>query len=94
MKLVAGVSLAEYASHVDQAAKTLESLLRRVARRKGLIVERCPRRDPDTLGYGKYRLVDAADRNIIRGTGGPGGYGLTLDELEQHLALAEAPVIP
>jgi hypothetical protein len=75
---------------MDQAAKTLESLLRRVARRRGLIVERCPRRDPDTLGYGRYRLVDVADRNIIRGTGGQGGYGLTLDELQQHPALAGA----
>lgn len=75
-----------------------ENLLRRTAERRGFRLEKCRRRDPKSVGYGKWRLV------------GPGGvidvhgalddienidraeyylynrpYDLTLDEIEAYL---------
>jgi hypothetical protein len=59
-------------------------VLRRVAARQGLRLERSRRRDPRSLGYGKYRIVDTLTGEIYAGAG-PGDYTLTLDECEEIL---------
>ncbi|WP_128639244.1 hypothetical protein [Rhodococcus opacus] len=66
------------------ALSTRETRLRRAAVRQGLRMTKTRRRDPRATDYGTYQLVDAA-------TGGlkahrlPGGYGLTLDDVERVL---------
>ena len=40
-------------------AKVKENRLRRIAKRRGFILKRSRRRDPQALDYGKYWLVDA-----------------------------------
>jgi hypothetical protein len=66
--------------------KVRENRLRRMAARQGLALQKSPRRDPHALGYGTYRLIDAAtkavvamDRNLHS------GYGLDLDDVERRL---------
>lgn len=66
--------------------KVRENRLRRMATRRGLKLERCPRRDPGAIDYGTYRLMDAG--NVY---GRPvaaefnHAYGLTLDRVEKIL---------
>jgi hypothetical protein len=64
--------------------KAREVILRRRAARRGLRVERSRRRDTAALGYGLYRIVDTLTGEVYAGDG-PGGYALTLREVEQIL---------
>jgi hypothetical protein len=59
--------------------KVREIRLRRTAERRGHRLERCRRRDPWAVGYGKYRLC-------------PGPYTLTLDDVETALSAPPAAV--
>jgi hypothetical protein len=61
-----------------------EVILRRRAGRRGLRVERSRRRDTAALGYGLYRIVDTLTGEVYAGDG-PGGYALTLSQVEQIL---------
>jgi hypothetical protein len=64
--------------------KAREVVLRRTAARRGFRLERSRRRDHLAQGYGLYRIIDAATGEVYAG-GGPGGYALTLDGVEQAL---------
>jgi hypothetical protein len=64
--------------------KAREVILRRRAGCRGLRVERSRRRDTAALGYGLYRIVDSVTGEIYAGDG-PGGYALTLSQVEQIL---------
>ena len=64
--------------------KVRENRLRRKAERQGLILQKSRLRDPQAVGYGTYRLVDAAT-NSVEVWGSQSGYGLTLDEIEAAL---------
>lgn len=60
--------------------KVREIRLRHTAARRGYRLERCRRRDPHAIGYGKYRLLNtAADAPTT-------GYTLTLDDVENALS--------
>jgi hypothetical protein len=64
--------------------KVRENRARRAADRQGLRLERSRRRDPRALGYGTYRLTDASTGAVVA-AGSEGGFGLSLDQVEQHL---------
>jgi hypothetical protein len=64
--------------------KGREVVLRRVAARQGLRLERSRRRDHRALGYGKYRIIDTVTGEVYAGDG-PGGYSLDLDAVESIL---------
>ncbi len=78
----------ERPSHLPRAVKIREIGLRRIAARRGLRLERCRRRDPDAVGFGLYRLVDA---NLPPGRGGP--YDLTLDEAAKELGEGDRALV-
>ncbi|GAA2850214.1 hypothetical protein GCM10010472_04090 [Pseudonocardia halophobica] len=69
-----------------------ENRLRRMATRQGLVLEKCRRRDPRSIGYGTFRLVRDIyvgqvwiDREIVASDGSRRGYGLSLDQVESYL---------
>jgi hypothetical protein len=66
------------------ADKVRENRLRRMASRRGLILEKCPRRDPGAIDYGTYRLVRASDGSLYANRLGQ-KYGMTLDSVERDL---------
>ena len=67
--------------------KTRESRLRRKAERKGLILRKSPRRDPDALDFGLYMLADPSTNcpltPALESMRSP--YGVDLDEIEARL---------
>lgn len=60
---------------------------RRAAARRGLQVQKCRRRDPGSLGYGLYRVVDAVTGRVIAGKTRRLDYAMTLGEVEDYLGL-------
>jgi hypothetical protein len=70
---------------MDTAGKIRENRLRRIADRQGLRLEKSPRRDPRATGYGTFRLVGAVTGKLELDSGRPGGYGLSLDQVEKWL---------
>ena len=71
---------------MENAEKVRENKLRRIAARRGLMLQRSKRRDPDALDFGKYWLVDISSNGVI--FGGPGVTGFPdadLDEIEAYL---------
>ena len=65
--------------------KVQENRVRRSAKRVGLVLERSRSRDPRTLEYGHYRLVDAKQKLAVYGTR-PVDFSATLNECEDFLA--------
>jgi hypothetical protein len=65
--------------------KVLENRLRRVAHRRGLRLYRSRARDPQSLTYGGYMLIDEQRGEGVLGTTGPRGYSATLEEVEKFL---------
>lgn len=65
--------------------KVRENLLRRMADRQGLRLEKSRRRDPYAWGYGTYQLVDNATGALVTANANGRGYGWTLDEIEERL---------
>lgn len=63
--------------------KVRENRLRNAAKRQGLLLSKSRRRDPRALDYDRYMLVGA--RGSIVAGGGPFGFSLSLDEVEQWL---------
>jgi len=71
--------------------KIRENKLRRMAERQGLRLEKCRRRDVNSIGYGTYHIIyaengggDWRSRTIIAGDA-DAGYGLTLGMVEKWL---------
>lgn len=65
--------------------KVRENRMRRMALRRGLRVVKCRRVDRKALGFGCYRIVDAASRRIVAG-GGKKHFHWSLDDVEKWLA--------
>jgi hypothetical protein len=59
-------------------------VLRKIAARRGYRLERNRRRDPQALGYGKYRIIDTLTGEVY-GADAPGGYGLDLNAVQTIL---------
>ncbi len=66
------------------ADKVRENLVRRMAHRQGLRLEKSRRRDPLALDYGTYALVNAKT-GVLMASGRDSDYGLTIDQVEQLL---------
>jgi hypothetical protein len=62
--------------------KPREARLRRVAKRKGLVLQKSRRRDPRAVDYGRYFLV-MPEYNALPGNQ---AFGLSLDDVERWLA--------
>ena len=73
----------------DSGDKVRENRARRAAERQGLRLEKCRRRDPRSLGYGTYQLVDVHTSAVVHRGDLPIGYGLTLAQVEAALGRRE-----
>lgn len=68
------------------AEKVRENRLRRMAERQGIVLVKSRARDPRSLRFGRYWMLEgkgAADDEQVLVYGGDGGY--TLDEVERVL---------
>jgi hypothetical protein len=63
------------------AEKARENRVRRMAARRGLMLQKSRRRDPRAWDYGSYWLVDA-ERNTLAF---PDEHGGSLDDMERYL---------
>ena len=68
--------------------KVAENNLRRRAKRQGLRLEKCRRRDPLALRFNTWQLVNDTTGAVVAAE--DGGYGLTLDEI-RHALTARRP---
>lgn len=68
-----------------ETEKTRETRLRRQADRRGLRLQKSPRRDPGAWDFGTYQLVDAREGWVVAEQMTGQGYGMTLDEVEEWL---------
>lgn len=60
-----------------------EARVRNRAKQLGLRLEKSRSRTPELPEWGTYQLVD--ENRIIVASGGPGGYGLSIEEVENAL---------
>jgi len=65
--------------------KTRETRLRRMAERRGLRLQKSPRRDPGAWDFGTYQLADAREGWIVAEQVAGQGYGMSLDDVEEWL---------
>ena len=71
---------------MDQKQKVLENRLRRMAGRQGLQLMRSRARDPRSLTYGGYQLVDVYTNGIVFGSFSlQRGFEASLEEIEEFL---------
>jgi len=66
--------------------KVREARLRRKAVRQGFWLRKSRRRDPQAMDYGQFLVVDP-DTNTISAWNAYGGEWMSLDEVEEFLAL-------
>jgi hypothetical protein len=64
--------------------KVLENRLRRAAERRGLVLQKSRRRDPDAVNYGGYMIVDPRTGMVLSGAN-PAPYSLSLAEAARIL---------
>ena len=66
--------------------KSLESRLRRMAVRRGFQLQKSRARDPGSLTYDGYQLIDPRSNTMVFGSGNLGrGFDATLGEIEEFL---------
>jgi hypothetical protein len=65
--------------------KTREIRLRRQAERRGLRLQKSPRRDTRAWDFGTYQLVDARERWVVAEQMTGQGFGMSLDDVEEWL---------
>ena len=76
-------------SMTDRETKVFEDRLRRLADRRGLILSKSRAREPGSLTYGGYHLVNQETGGIEFGYGNAGrNYAATLEDIEQYLSTA------
>jgi hypothetical protein len=78
-------SAEEMEAMTDQDRKVLANRLRRTADRQGLRLEKSRLRDPRAIGYGTFRLVDAATDAVVLADDSPRGFGVDLQDVARHL---------
>ena len=69
---------------MDAAEKIRENRVRRMASRQGLALLKSRRRDTRAWDFGTYMLVDVNSNAVV--AGGQNGYGLSLEQIEEHLS--------
>ena len=65
--------------------KTRETRLRRQAERRGLRLQKSPRRDAAAQDFGTYQLVDEREGWVVAEQFPGQGFGLSLDDVEEWL---------
>ena len=82
-----GLPASARADGMALAPVAFEDRLRRLADRRGLILSKSRARDPGSLTYGGYRLVNQETGGIDFGYGNAGrSYAATLEGIEQYLS--------
>jgi hypothetical protein len=71
---------------IPDTDKTREMRLRRMAERRGLRLQKSPRRDPGAWDYGTYQLTDAREGWTVAEQMTGQGYGMSLDDIEEWLS--------
>ncbi len=66
----------------DDDLKVRENRVRRIAKRRGYVVQKSRRRDPYAHDYGGFIISEAA-RNIVVAGHSPNAYSLTLEDVEE-----------
>ena len=66
----------------DSQERAREDRLRRIAHRHGLMLKKSRQRNPDSVDYGNYWLIEISINGIIQG----GQHGASLDEIDAYLA--------
>jgi hypothetical protein len=69
----------------ERQQKVRENRLRRVAERRGLILQKSRRRDHRALDYGQFWLIDARQNFLVFPSGDGAEVGASLDEVEEWL---------
>jgi hypothetical protein len=77
---------------IDPAVKSREVAARARLGRRGYRLEKCPRRDPLALGYGRFRILDL-DGVIVSGATPRLPFTLTLEDVEKFIGDMRAPAI-
>lgn len=66
--------------------KSFETRLRHMAERRGFMLQKSRARDPGSLTYGGYQLINAQYNSVVFGGGVTGrGFGATIEEIEEFL---------
>ena len=73
-------------------SKSSENRLRRIAKRRGYILRKSPRRDPGALDYGLYAVVDIQTKELAHPRGVISDYALTVALVDQLLSGAQAVI--
>jgi hypothetical protein len=73
--------------------KVKENRLRRVAQRRGLVLQKSRRRDPRAMDFGGYMLADAR-RNVVVAGAEPNAFSMSLDDVQRWLDDDTRTVIP
>jgi hypothetical protein len=82
---VAAITPDELKSLPEMKQKVIENLIRRVARRRGMELQRSRTRDPQGVDKGLYRLTDFRTRAVVAG-GDAWGCAWDLHQVAQYLA--------
>lgn len=64
--------------------KVRENLIRRMAARRGYLLQKSRRRDEKALDFGGYMLVDATSNAVVCG-GDPYAFSADLEEIASYL---------
>lgn len=69
--------------------KSFETRLRHMAERRGFMLQKSRARDPGSLTYGGYQLINAQYNSVVFGGGSTHntgrGFGATIEEIEEFL---------
>ena len=65
--------------------KTRETRLRRMADRQGFQLVKSRRRDPRSIDYGRWMILNPFTNGVVAGVGGTGRPEFTLDDVEAWL---------
>jgi hypothetical protein len=68
--------------------KVRENRLRRAAARQGYAIEKSRARDPRTLGFGLWRVIDPTNNSIVAGWI-PWDYSMDLDDVEAWVVASD-----
>jgi hypothetical protein len=67
------------------ADKVRENRLRRAVERRGFMLQKSRRRDPQAWDYGTYQIIDPDTNYLVAALRVDRGYGLSLDDIERWL---------
>ena len=69
---------------MSENSKVRENRLRRIAERRGFLIQKSKRRDPKAIDFGGYMLIDARTNSVVLGATSF-AFSADLDEIEDYL---------